>query len=174
MSSLVNRKFTPAPPPNHPQGITEHETQKHHNFCCRELGRFQGLSRHVKERDQGGRVASAGRYGVLVAVDGVHALGVAAEHQGRIDLLLSDIESSSTDSRGLWSATREQRPDTKILFMSTSAWRNGGDTSAIPEDVYQLQRPFDVERLEDAIHGALNGPSKPNPPGEPSALDGVF
>ena len=113
-------------------------------------------------------------YGVLVAVDGVHALGVAAEYQGRIDLLLSDIESSSTDSRELWSATREQRPDTKILFMFTSAWRNDVDTSAIPEDVYQLQRPFDVERLEDAIHGALNGPSKPNPPGEPSALDGVF
>ena len=113
-------------------------------------------------------------YGVLVAVDGVHALGVAAEHQGRIDLLLSDIESSGTDACELWSATRDQRPDTKILFMSTSAWRNDVDTGAIPEDVYQLQRPFDVGCLEDAIHGALTGPSKPIPPGQPSALDGVF
>ena len=55
---------------------------------------------------------------VLQAVDGVHALEMAAQHPGPIHLLVTDIEMPRLDGHELHRRLNRQRPETRTLFMS--------------------------------------------------------
>lgn len=105
-----------------------------------------------------------GGYAVITARDGRAALDVAARHEGRIDLLASDLDMPGLDGSRLAERLRPGRPEMRFLFVSGRpaeqislvAARTGGAS---------LAKPFTAEALLQACFQLLdNGP----PPGNPS------
>jgi CheY-like chemotaxis protein len=63
-------------------------------------------------------VLEANGYTVLEAMQGDEALRVCQQHEGPIDLLLTDVVMPGMNGRDLAERTRALRPETKVLFMS--------------------------------------------------------
>ncbi len=78
---------------------------------------------------------------VLQAVDGVHALEIAAQHPGPIHLLVTDIEMPRLDGHELHRRLNQQRPETRTIFMS------GGLETALPQSAAFLSKPFRARAL---------------------------
>src|SRR5260370_10199885 len=57
-------------------------------------------------------------YQVLEAADGEEALRIMREHSGSIDMLITDVMMPGLAGRDLAGHLREQRPATKLLFIS--------------------------------------------------------
>src|SRR5215469_8958358 len=57
-------------------------------------------------------------YQLLVASDGKQALEIAAQHNGSIDLLFSDITMPGMSGMALARAIKAKRPETKIILTS--------------------------------------------------------
>src|ERR1700680_5101181 len=55
---------------------------------------------------------------ILHADSGAHALKLAADYVGRIDLLLSDVKMSGMSGPDLGKSLRKSRPDMHLMFMS--------------------------------------------------------
>jgi len=76
----------------------------------------------VEDQDQVRKLTSEllqGRgYVVLEARDGCEGLSVCEAHQGKIDLLLSDVVMPELGGRELAERILAMRPDIKVLFMS--------------------------------------------------------
>jgi CheY-like chemotaxis protein len=66
------------------------------------------------------RVLSHSGYQVLEASSGTEALMMAAEHQGVIDVLVSDVVMPGADGREVAMRLREDRPDLAVLLVSGS------------------------------------------------------
>jgi CheY-like chemotaxis protein len=106
-------------------------------------------------------------YTVLAAADGMQALEAASAHAGPIDLLLTDVVMPGLTGWQLARRFTEQRPDTRVLYMTGYA--------EMPEtpDAPILQKPFTAFALQQAVREVLDGagprPSSVEPSG-PSAL----
>ena len=104
-------------------------------------------------------------YRVLSAADGIEARQIAQAHQGRIDLLLSDVVMPRLGGRELARDLLEIFPRLRVVLMSGYA---GGPTAqeAINEShALFLQKPFSsMQVLAKKIREALDGndlPAKP-------------
>jgi PAS domain S-box-containing protein len=74
---------------------------------------------HPQVRELAGRALRAQGYRVLEAADGSIALEIVTQHQGAIDLLLTDmIMPGGMSGRELAEQIRVHRPAMKVLFMS--------------------------------------------------------
>jgi PAS domain S-box-containing protein len=97
---------------------------------------------------------SAG-YGILTARDGDEAVGVAALHPGKIDLLLTDIVMPNRNGRALANELRRVQPGLRVMYMSGYP----GDTlqryEGIPSGDAFLQKPFTREVLFEKVADAL-------------------
>jgi len=93
---------------------------------------------------------------VLTAADGLEALEIEADHEGRIDLLLSDVIMPKLGGGELYTAMRESRPDIAAAFMSGYIERSDIKRNRLPQDVELLQKPVDPKRLAQAIRAALD------------------
>jgi two-component system, cell cycle sensor histidine kinase and response regulator CckA len=91
-------------------------------------------------------------YTVLSATDGQQALELAQQFEGPIHLLLSDIDMPHLDGIQLAKHIQEQRPETKLLYMSGSA-----DFKDLPV----LRKPFALEALERAVTEILDDAAPP-------------
>ena len=95
-------------------------------------------------------------YKVLTATDGADAKRLAEQHQGPIDLLLTDTMMPHMNGRELVRAVRGARPQIKVIYMSgylefNSNPREGAD------QIYYLQKPFGLEALGQKIKSVLAG-----------------
>ena len=100
-------------------------------------------------------------YTVLSAESGSEALGLAAAHQGRIDLLISDVVMP--DLRGPDVARRlvAERPGLATLFMSGYMDDAlGEDTSSLPL-VDFIQKPFLPSALVAKVREMLDRTHNP-------------
>src|SRR5581483_4230821 len=105
-------------------------------------------------------------YVVLEAPDGEAALRVAADHAGRIDLLVSDVVMPRFGGRALAERLREARPALRVLFLSgytdDAVMRHGIHT----HEVAFLAKPFTPAALLDKVRAVLSAGSKsPSPLG---------
>jgi CheY-like chemotaxis protein len=96
-------------------------------------------------------------YTVLDAVDGRDALRLAAEHTGRVDLLLTDVVMPELNGRALAERLAERWPRLRVLFMSGYT-----DDEILRRGLAQsgssfLEKPFTPERVAGAIRRALDG-----------------
>jgi CheY-like chemotaxis protein len=91
------------------------------------------------------------RYRVLEAGSAEEALGVAAAHGGRIDLLLTDVLLPGASGRTLTERLRAIRPDLKVLYISG---HTGGE--AVPGSRL-LEKPFTLGTLVSKVREALEG-----------------
>ena len=95
-------------------------------------------------------------YKVLEAVNGEDALQKAAAHNGRIDLMITDVVMPKLGGRDLARKLGAVRPEMKVIFMS------GYDSDAVakhgvlgPGTAY-LEKPFSVEILMRKVRETLS------------------
>ncbi len=111
-----------------------------------------------------GRVLEHQGYHVLQACSGQEALSVAADHRGRIDLLVTDVVMPRMDGFTLGERLVELRPDTQVLFISGHA----NLSVAAPEGLEGggqafLLKPFTHDRLLRTIRERLDtAPAQPS------------
>ncbi|MCJ7526736.1 MAG: PAS domain-containing protein [Methyloceanibacter sp.] len=96
-------------------------------------------------------------YNVLQATTGVEALEVFNNHQGEVDLVVSDVVMPEMDGPTLFEKLRRQRPDLKVIFISGYAEDAFRQHLAENEDFMFLQKPFDLKELAAAVKAALEG-----------------
>jgi two-component system cell cycle sensor histidine kinase/response regulator CckA len=98
-------------------------------------------------------------YVVLEASDGREGLSVCAAHEGKIDLLLSDVVMPELGGRELAERVVAVRPDIKVLFMS------GHTQDVILKEGVKagtpfLQKPFSPADLAHKVRDVLDLPGK--------------
>jgi len=99
-------------------------------------------------------------YKVLEASHGLDAVGVAGKHDGRIDLLLTDVVMPKMSGQEFAERVAAVRPDIEVVFMSGYP---GGMTSGhvtLDQSEFLLQKPFDKDALGRILRQAL-GPRTP-------------
>jgi CheY-like chemotaxis protein len=94
-------------------------------------------------------------YTVLTACDGLNALEVEMDHDGPIDLLLSDIVMPTMGGIELAKALEETRPDTKVLLMSGYPSRGEIKQVDLPEGVPLIRKPCPPDQLARAVRDAI-------------------
>ncbi len=96
-------------------------------------------------------------YTVLDASTPEAAIELAANHAGKVDLLLSDIVMPSISGIRLTPMLRTSRPDLKVILMSGYAAETLARQAPIPLDVRFLEKPFTKDSLLTTIQNVLGG-----------------
>jgi CheY-like chemotaxis protein len=97
-------------------------------------------------------------YRLLLAARPSHALRLAADHPGRIDVLLSDVIMPEMLGPELAERLRELRPGLRTLFVSgytAEALHTRGD---LPPGSTLLEKPFESTTLLEALRRLLDRP----------------
>jgi two-component system cell cycle sensor histidine kinase/response regulator CckA len=98
-----------------------------------------------------------GNYAVLQANEGLEALRVAEDHQGTIDLLLSDIMMPGISGIELAQTLRDLRPDLNVVFMSAYT---DGSLDLLSFSWKFIAKPFAASKLLETINDALRNHSE--------------
>jgi DNA-binding NtrC family response regulator len=98
-------------------------------------------------------------YKVLEATIGRHALHVARQHAGTIDLLVTDVVMPLMGGQELAQKLAPERPQMRVLFMSgytdSALVRSGVYTG----EVVLIQKPFLPDQLADKVREMLDAPT---------------
>ena len=108
-------------------------------------------------RDFAVRALTMRGYKVLDACGGEEALEIVREHDGTIDLLISDVVMPGMEGPALVKAVREITPGLRVIFISgyaEEAFRNSPDR---PEDFLFLPKPFSLKQLTSKVKEILEG-----------------
>src|SRR5271166_2528713 len=100
-------------------------------------------------------------YIVLSAGNGAAALGVAADHAGKIDLLITDVVMPEMNGPTLAAQLTKIRPGLNVLYMSGYTDAALLDRGVIPEHVALLQKPFLPEDLVGRVSQMLESRGGP-------------
>ena len=97
-------------------------------------------------------------YLVVSAADGYEALELSRKYNGKIDLVITDMEMPRLNGSDLCAHLLEERPGIKALVMS------GTDIAEIVSQNIHMQflpKPFDGETLKKRVREILALPPKP-------------
>jgi PAS domain S-box-containing protein len=94
-------------------------------------------------------------YKVFAASSGQHALSVASQHEGRIDLLITDLVMPKMSGRELSQMLGSLRPDLKTIYMSGHS-----DDAVLRHGIQEmgttfLQKPFSLGTLARKVRETL-------------------
>jgi PAS domain S-box-containing protein len=95
---------------------------------------------------------------VLEACDGAHALRLAAQHQGPIDLLVTDLTMPGLDGRGLAERLRTLRPGLRVLYLSGYTEDAAVRQAVSAESLDFLPKPFSPADLAQKVREVLDPP----------------
>lgn len=103
-------------------------------------------------------------YTVIAAHHGAEALEVAERHEGRIDLLLTDMVMPVMNGRALLERFEARWPQTRILCMSGYT-----EDTLLRDEVRETRRafipkPFTVDELLAKVRDVLDAPAGGAPP----------
>jgi PAS domain S-box-containing protein len=113
-------------------------------------------------REVGERVLNRQGYRLLVAESGADAIRLAAEHDGRIDLLLTDVVMPEMSGKELAERLTIARPDIRVLFISGYAHPILGSTIGLDARVSLLEKPFSGSRLLSSVRAVLDENAEPS------------
>jgi two-component system cell cycle sensor histidine kinase/response regulator CckA len=94
-------------------------------------------------------------YKVLQAGTGAEALEVLSEHDGNVDLVVSDVVMPEMDGPTLLGKLRETRPDIKFIFISGYAEEAFKKNLESEEKFAFLPKPFSLKQLAAAVKDVL-------------------
>ncbi len=92
---------------------------------------------------------------VLEAADGLEAISIFEEHQGNIDLVLTDLVMPHMSGHELWTQLTERDPQLSFLFMSGYTEDSALRHKILSRQAVFLSKPFSVADLSTAIQRAL-------------------
>ncbi|HVS14027.1 MAG TPA: PAS domain S-box protein [Thermoanaerobaculia bacterium] len=95
-------------------------------------------------------------YSVLSARDGAEASALAAEHEGPIHLLLTDVKLPGIDGAELASQVAVLRPEIKMLYISGYSADSLGLSGVLGAEVDLLEKPFSLSDLETRVRASLD------------------
>lgn len=115
------------------------------------------------------RILERNGYRVLEAHNGAEGLRVCLQHQGRIDLMITDVIMPELTGIQLAERVAETRTDMRVLFTSGYGMSATGQHVLGPRTPF-LQKPFTVESLARKVREVLDTPfdSLPSPPSQPA------
>jgi two-component system cell cycle sensor histidine kinase/response regulator CckA len=103
-------------------------------------------------------------YRVLLAANGMDALEVAAQHEGPIQLLITDVIMPFVSGPELAHSLRTLRPETRVLYISGYTADKFADHPMVDPDLALLQKPFKLVDLAQKVRDLLSERAeKPNP-----------
>jgi two-component system, cell cycle sensor histidine kinase and response regulator CckA len=94
-------------------------------------------------------------YQVLTAETPCRAIDLAAEHAGKIDLLMTDVVMPGMNGRDLAEKLQVLYPDLKRLFMSGYTADVIAHHGVLNEGVHFIQKPFSMKDLAARVREAL-------------------
>jgi len=95
-------------------------------------------------------------YTVLVAAGGAEALQLATQHAGPIDLLVTDVVMPEMSGRELVHRLAEQRPQTRVLYMSGYADEAIERHGVLDPGTAFIQKPFTPAGLARKVREVLD------------------
>lgn len=107
-------------------------------------------------RSFGIRVLKRLGYNIISASDGEEALNFAIEHDGNIDLLLTDLVMPNIDGKELAKRLKEERPDIKVLYVSGYSSEITMQHGILSDETNFLQKPFTIENLAQKVREVLD------------------
>jgi len=96
-------------------------------------------------------------YSVITAVNGLDGVEKAAAHEGRLDMVISDLMMPVLGGVEAVSRILETRPNLPVLFVSGYSETALGWTDGTPRVGKLLQKPFSVDDLARAVRTAIDG-----------------
>jgi signal transduction histidine kinase len=95
-------------------------------------------------------------YTVMEAGNGEEGLRMAQEHDGKIDLVLTDVVMPVMGGKELADALRTSHPDLKIIFSSGYAEDALGQHDVLPPGIAFLQKPYLTTALARKVREVLD------------------
>jgi PAS domain S-box-containing protein len=105
-------------------------------------------------RELARRVLERSGYTVLACPDGATALDVAFNHDGPIDLLLTDVVMPGLRGYEVAAKVVEARPETRVLYMSGYAEETLAGTQRVTGATL-IEKPFAIEALTERVREEL-------------------
>ena len=102
-------------------------------------------------------VLERANYIVFQADSGAHALKLAADYPGKIDMLLSDVQMPEMTGPRLGDELKKARPDLHVMFMSGFA---GGNLLVLNYGWSFIEKPLVPSRLLEMVKNVLAAPNK--------------
>jgi CheY-like chemotaxis protein len=103
------------------------------------------------------RIFTRSGYHVITAANGAEALNLAAQHDGDIHLLLTDVVMPNMLGKELAEKIRQARPDIEVLFMSGYAQPVLASQGRLDPDVNLIEKPFSAAAIIEKAGRLLNG-----------------
>jgi two-component system cell cycle sensor histidine kinase/response regulator CckA len=94
-------------------------------------------------------------YTVHEAASGVEALDIFLKHDGKIDLVVSDVVMPEMDGPTLLGELRQRNPATKVVFVSGYAEEAFRKNLPEGEDFHFLPKPFTMKQLVETVKAAM-------------------
>jgi CheY-like chemotaxis protein len=102
-------------------------------------------------------ILKTAKYNVLQADSGIHAIDLAKNHAGKIELLLSDVQMPGMTGPNLGSELKKARPDMRVMFMSAFT---GGNLLVLNYGWSFIEKPFVSKKLLEMVNNVLHTPNK--------------
>ena len=102
------------------------------------------------------KILRRAKYHVLEAENGETALQIAANHPGKIDLVITDMYMPGLRGPEVVERLAPTRPGLRALFMSGYADQDA--RTGVPLGANFLNKPFSGQELASAVEAVLKGP----------------
>ena len=112
-------------------------------------------------REVARRILARRGYEVLTAASGPDAVELARNHEGAIDLLITDLIMPRMMGKEVAETIGAMRPATHIMYMSGYAHPILGSTQGLPADTILIEKPFTEKALLAKVREALGGSAPP-------------
>jgi two-component system, cell cycle sensor histidine kinase and response regulator CckA len=99
-------------------------------------------------------------YKVIEAINGDEGLRIAQKHNGKIDLVLTDVVMPVLGGREMADVLRASRPGTKVLFTSGYTEEAIGHHGVLRPGIEFLQKPYLSASLARRVREVLDAPLK--------------
>lgn len=115
------------------------------------------------------RILERHGYAVLAAARPDEAIAVAANHEGEIAVILTDVVMPAMSGPEMASRMRLSRPDVHVIYMSGYVGEPIDELRRLDPEAVLLEKPFSPDTLLDAVQNTLRGSRRK--PGTLASLD---